>query len=117
VLEGLLEVVGRPALHRRYRALDVAEGGDHDDRRLRMPRAQLAQHLDPVDVGQPKIDHGQVRIRLIGQLQAVLAGAGGVHFDVVLTENPRDERSDVTFVVDHENRVHALSIVADRPSR
>src|SRR5439155_775776 len=40
VLEGLLEIVGGAGLHRLYRALDLAEPGDDDDRGLRVLRYQ-----------------------------------------------------------------------------
>ena len=84
----------------------MSEGGDHDDRGLRVLGAQVTQDLDAVDVRQAQVHQGQVGVDLVGQLQPFLAGAGHVDFDVVLAQYPGHERADVPFVVDDQDRVH-----------
>ena len=69
----------------------MTEGGDHDHRRLGVLRAQLAQHLDAVEVGQAEIDQHEVGTDLLGELETLLAGSGHVDFDVFLTEHAGDE--------------------------
>jgi len=82
-----------------------------------MLRAHLSQDLDAVEVGQPQVDQDQVRSDLVGELQTLLARGSHVHFDVLLAEHARDERADVAFVVDHEDRIHAQTIVAEQAPR
>src|SRR5262249_16189989 len=108
MLEGLLQVVGGAGLDRRDRALDVTEGRDHDDRAVRMLGLQLANDLDSVHVWQPEIDQCDVGRELLSELDALLAGAGRVDLDVVLGEDPGDQRADVSLVVDDQDRVHRL---------
>jgi len=108
MLEGLLEVIGGACFDGGHRALDVAERRDHDDGAVGMLGLQLAHDLDAVHVGQPEVHEGHVGRQLLGELETLLAGAGGVDLDVVLGEDSGHQRADVALVVDDQDGVHRL---------
>ena len=59
-VDRLVEVVPGPPLHRLDGVLDGREGRDQDDERLRVPVADLPQHLEAVEVGEPEVEQDEI---------------------------------------------------------
>src|SRR5438552_2307641 len=106
VLEGLLEIVGGAGLHRLYRALDLAEPGDDDDRGLRVLAPEGSEHLDAIHVRKPQVEEDQIGAHLVGRLEPVFTGANAVDLDLIACQHARTERADVPFIVHDQDIVH-----------
>jgi hypothetical protein len=78
-LEGLLQVIERPMLHRIHRRLYRAKPGNDDHHRRRRHRARLLHHLQPVRPGLVEIkvrDHQVWRMRRQPRKRRAAAGEG-----------------------------------------
>ena len=67
--------------------LDAHVGRGDDDRQVRVGYADAAEQLHPVGVGEPPVEHGDVRLILVQLLQRL--GTGGSEDQIV----PRPEGS------------------------
>ncbi len=109
VVEGLGQVVEQAFAHGRHRVAYIGKARNQDGHQLRPLRAELAQQLEPVVLGQALIHQHQVEI-LGGEepprLRAVL---GELHLRT-LAHQPLDERPGVAVVVDDQELGQHLAV-------
>jgi len=86
----------------------VAAGRDDDDVQLRVAAAQLAAHVDAVDVGQPQVEQDEVG-RRTGQAEGIAAGLRPADGRAVPGERLYEGAADGLVVFDDEEgcAVHA----------
>jgi hypothetical protein len=102
LLERLLDVVEGTGLDRRHGVVDAAEGGDHDDRRLRLPARGLAQHLHAVDARHLEV--GDHHVDIAGDELQRLGAIGGLDHGVALAlQNGAEDPPQVGFVIRHQD--------------
>ena len=101
--ERLREVVVAAELEAEH-AVDLAVArGEEDHRDLRRLADALA-HLEPVDVGEPDVEHHEPGPLVADRLEPGLAGRGLQHPVALAGEVEVDEVGDVRLVVDDEDR-------------
>src|SRR5438552_1496036 len=103
VVEGLGDVVGRAQLHRLDGDLLRAEGGDHDDRRLRRVLAHPAQHVHAAHTLQAEVGDDEVVARLREPPQGLLAREHGIDLVPARAEQALDGDADRALVVDDQD--------------
>jgi hypothetical protein len=95
-VERLGDVVVRPQADRLDRLLQPAEGGDHDDDRLAVVLANLAEHVQAGEVGQLVVEQDQVVIAMGVEIETGGGVTGFVHgialFLELLPERPANKR-------------------------
>ena len=111
VLERLGDVVEGAALHRRDRALDRRERGDHQHRQVVVDLLQLVERGHAVHARHHDVDDGGVERDRAGELEA-LGGVGGEANGIALARQQRlEDLAHDLLVVDDQNRaglrVHA----------
>ncbi len=84
-------------------------GGQHDDRH-RGPRANAADHLDAVDVRQPQVDNGEIRLVRSGVDGSATSCRRLDHPIALRAERSAQEPPDFGFVLDDEDRRAQLRI-------
>ncbi len=104
-LEGLLQVVERAQLHRFDRALDRRVRRHHHDLRTLggAGRVQLANEIQPRELGHQVVDDQQVEHALRQQPLRLPRARGRMHFVPVLAQRLRQGAQDLRFVVDQED--------------
>src|SRR5438876_2551035 len=103
VVEGLRDVVGGAQLHRLDGDLLRAEGGDHDDRRLRRALAHPAQHLHAAHTLQAEVGDDEVVARLREPPEGLLAREHGIDLVPARAEQALDGDADRALVVDDQD--------------
>src|SRR5882724_10336854 len=103
VVEGLGDVVGGAQLHRLDGDLLRAEGGDHDDRRLRRVLAHPAQHVHAAHTLQAEVGDDEVVARLREPPEGVLAREHGIDLVPARAEQALDGDADRALVVDDQD--------------
>src|SRR5947199_180246 len=103
VVEGLGDVVGGAQLHRLDGDLLRAEGGDHDDRRLRRVLAHPAQHVHAAHALQAEVGDDEVVARLREPPEGLLAREHGVDLVPARAEQALDGDADRALVVDDQD--------------
>jgi len=93
-----------PAAGGRHCGVDGAVSTHHQHGHVFAVDADLAQHLEPVDVGQLHVEQDGVVALGLGALESELAAAR--HIDVVALDAERAAQrdEDVFFVVDDQDR-------------
>src|SRR5438874_2671370 len=103
VVEGLGDVVGGAQLHRLDGDLLRAEGGDHDDRRLRRVLAHPAQHLHAAHALQAEVGDDEVVAGLREPPEGLLAREHGIDLVPARAEQALDGDADRALVVDDQD--------------
>src|SRR5216110_2476004 len=110
VVEGLGDVVGGAQLHRFHGDLLRAEGGDHDDRRLRRVLAHPAQHLHAAHTLQAEVGDDEVVARVREPPEGLLAREHGVDLVPASAEQALDGDANRALVVDDQDAAsHGVS--------
>jgi hypothetical protein len=65
------EIIGGAELDRVHCGRDVAVAGEHDAARLRPPALEGGDHVDPIAVAEPHVDHRKCRRCALDLAQAV----------------------------------------------
>ena len=103
---GLDEKIVGAGAHRLDGGIDAALCGQHDDRKIGMADAQLAEHLQPIHVGHDEIEqheHDLVAARPVDEVERGLA-AGRSHRRHAGPRNGRLEQATLHgIVVDNQN--------------
>ncbi len=71
-IERFRQIVERAVLNRRHRGLQIAKGGDHDDRNRTEPGGQFLHRAQSIHAGQTDVDHHQLRPLGVGCLERLL---------------------------------------------
>src|SRR5207253_2281894 len=110
VIPGLREVVVRSAFERVYRHLDRAVRSDHEDGRLGIALAHVAQYLHAGAIRHHQIQQDQI---VVPSFDLVLA-LGRVRGEVDLIVLERQQRfqtfPDVCFVIDYQDAAFGLGL-------
>ena len=93
-----------PALHGADGVFHGAVGGDHDDRQLRIVRANLRQNVHAIASRQGKIEQDQVERVFADALQAFLAAGSGLHHEAFHLQQRLQGFANLSFVVNDEHR-------------
>ena len=111
VLEGLRNVVERPALHRRDGVLHRRVRRHHDDRQLVIQLLERFERGHAVDAGHHHVDDGGVERDVSGQLDAFLAAGGEPHGIPLALQQGFEDLAHDFFVVYNENRTILLHML------
>src|ERR1051326_1179711 len=106
VLERLRDVVEGAVLHRLDRAVDGGEGGDDDDRQVRVGDADGAQRVDAADAGEHDVEDDEVDVGVgvaVENAQRLFAGRGEDDVEAFAPEHGLEHVAEDFFVVDDEN--------------
>jgi hypothetical protein len=104
VVERLGYVVVRAELQSLHQVHRVDAGGEHHHRHVR-ERAQLAQDLIAVDIGQPYVEQDQVGFLLLDDVETLFPARSAEHLHVAPLQRQAqlDGFDDVRRVVDHHD--------------
>ena len=89
----LLDEVERAHLDRAHGRLDVAVAGDHHHLRVDLPLAQTLQRDQPVDPGQPDVEHDHVVAAAHHALETGLAAVDGVDVVALVAQDAAERAS------------------------
>jgi len=109
-VEGLGDVVVRPALkaHDLVRVLPL--GGEHDDRDVgELPDAHTG--LEPIDLGHHQIQDDQVKVALPGQLHGFLPVIAGLYLIALIFQVKGDPLYQDALVVHDQYFCHSLKLL------
>ena len=109
LLEGLRDVVERPRLERRDRAVHRAVGGDDDDRDVGELGGDPPQQLHPAELRHHEVRHDHVHRRLLQDAERLLAVCGGGDLVPLALQHRGEDAPDVHLVVDDEDVGHGGS--------
>ena len=104
-MERLGDVVVGAQLQADDRVDHVVARSEHHDRDI-APSAQLAAHLEAVQLGQHQVEDHQIWIVSGVEGEGLLAIGRGDHRPALLFEIEPEQLDDVALVVDHEDRLH-----------
>lgn len=99
---GLGKVVVGPQPHGFHRRSDVGVGGHDEDLDVRGELLDLAEHLEPVDVGELEVQEDQLRRVLPHGGERRLPRRGGRDLAAPLAEGLLERPADQPFVVNDE---------------
>lgn len=106
-----VECAGLQGLHRQF---DVAERGDHGDRRGGVVARDLAHQVDAVAVGQPHVGEAEVVGVAAQQLAGLAEIGGGIDAQAHAAQRQCQQFSDVAFVIDDQGAtalIHAFPLM------
>ena len=101
VVPGLGEIIVRAVLERGHRHFHRPVGGDHEDRRLGVALADLAQHFHAGAVRHHQIQQDHVVVGGFGAAQAFAAVLRQLHRVAFQAQQRLQAFADVRFVVDY----------------
>ena len=102
-VEGLGQVVDRPASHRLDRRVDRRVGGEDNDVELRFRRQHFRQQFQAALVAQPQVEEGGVETAPAQFPHHLVAGG---HLDAFMAQGVQRDAgrfADVSFVVNNQN--------------
>ena len=102
ILEGLGQIIEQPFPHRRHGIAHLGEAGHENADQVGPERAELAQQVDAVGVGQALVHQHQIEI-LAGKQSARLGAIGSQADAGRLGEKPVEQDAGVAVVVDHQD--------------
>ena len=108
VVPGFGEKIGGPEPNRLHRRFDRAVGGQHDDRRFPVPRADILQHVESGAIGKHQVQQHQVEA--LGIQGGNTGGSIGRGRNLVLLqlEQCLETFENHVFVVDDEDAAFGL---------
>ena len=98
------DVVLRAALERRAGHINGAVGGDEDDGKVRVAKADFAQHVESVAVRQAHVEQHQIEGLVLQFLQAGLARFRQRYFEALRSQQGLKTLADLQLVVNNEYR-------------
>ena len=117
-IDGLLQVIRGAQLHGQDRVLDLAVGGEHQDRHgAAAALADLAQEVEPGAVRQPHVEQDRVRLRAHQQAPRVRERARHLARETGLGEPLLDRAGEDRLVLDQEHaarRAHETAAPSPR---
>ena len=102
LVEGLGQIVVGAADQPAHLVGGIGAAGEDQHRRQHPPGPQAADHLVAVDVGQPQVEHDDVEIVQLGELEPVLAAGRRLADHVLALERMLDQASRNGIILDHQ---------------
>ena len=104
-VERLRDVVVGAGVERAHLLRLLVAGGQHDHGHV-AERAQAAQHVEPVEVGEAEVEDHDVGAAVGGDHDRRLAGRGLEHLEVAAAQRRAQRAPERGVVFDEEDRAH-----------
>jgi len=120
-LDRLGEVVHGPPLHAQRGAGRVIDGGEHEDRQLRLDLERGGHEVHAARAGHADVAQHEGDAMALELLQRLVPRAGGIHFELLLLQELLEGVPDGLLVVHHQDLDgprhvgHSLDSLGDSP--